>query len=633
MTSPKGSTPLKQSLSQDDALLVRRGNNHEQEEEADRSVGKLTVATAPLTPTDVYSNPHTEEGCNDRVPQSSSTLSSKDADDGQQAVVLGGDYQVPHACSSPYQTFLFSSEWLGSSASGELQLPEMAKTAANGNDETESVGSGGYFEPVDLDSRNWVKAINIDGPTFGFAMVALATALMHPFLFVAGALTAFGTVKAVGAGYEYCSNDRTTCHWDQHLMGICIRDLPAESDYTEKPKEVADSGAVDPDSVIVAPAAKALCETAAQSAVTVIASSQAIQKKNTQELEPNQDGGKVPSQPKKQQVPEAAKQPVTLGLLHKTYPQLDNSIVKDVSFPGLNAIEFFRVFFDDDAPYNFRELQIKRGDVDIVYGKWKEVDPSKRLSLHHDETKDSLPLHKLRYKSFQGRELTFKAKTNNFIGPLYACTRKTQHILLSHKKLVVMESRTDLSEIPFCDRFYVLERWIISADKVNGKYVSTLSATSEVVFTKSCQFASQIKSKSASTIQDLVKCWCTMAKEALKLTEQSKKERLQQQEEEEEEEDSDYEENHHERPEDTRINDENAPPCDDEEGVEVSLPVEKETGTVQIQEQKRKERSRSSLRRPRMLRHCDSAPLPPDHRGRLRPLQGFRRSVSNLWGK
>ena len=71
----------------------------------------------------------------------------------------------------------------------------------------------------------------------------------------------------------------------------------------------------------------------------------------------------------------------TQSLLDRHFPPLEKQVVHQVEFPGLHTEEFFRVFFADDAPYSMRDFQIKRGDVDVVYGEWvvpdgKESEPA-----------------------------------------------------------------------------------------------------------------------------------------------------------------------------------------------------------------------------------------------------------------
>lgn len=64
----------------------------------------------------------------------------------------------------------------------------------------------------------------------------------------------------------------------------------------------------------------------------------------------------------------------TQSLIDRHFPPLEKQVVDQVEFPGLHTEEFFRVFFADDAPYSMRDFQIKRGDVDVVYGEWVAPD-------------------------------------------------------------------------------------------------------------------------------------------------------------------------------------------------------------------------------------------------------------------
>ena len=122
--------------------------------------------------------------------------------------------------------------------------------------------------------------------------------------------------------------------------------------------------------------------------------------------------------------------------------------------------------------------------------------------------------------------MTFQAKTNSFLGPPFASTRKSQIFLLVHRRLAILESKTVLSGIPFADRFYVGERWIFTAEKVQERYVTSVQVSCQVFFNGPCPFEQPIQSKSVSTIRDVVSSWYTMAREALKLTELAKIDRL-----------------------------------------------------------------------------------------------------------
>jgi hypothetical protein len=69
----------------------------------------------------------------------------------------------------------------------------------------------------------------------------------------------------------------------------------------------------------------------------------------------------------------------TQSLLTQHFPPLSKRVVHQISFPGLHTEEFFRVFFDDDAPYSMRDFQMKRGDVDVIYSKWGGVGEEKEM--------------------------------------------------------------------------------------------------------------------------------------------------------------------------------------------------------------------------------------------------------------
>eukprot|EP00977_Amphora_coffeiformis_P009436 scaffold2181_cov153-Amphora_coffeaeformis.AAC.2 len=93
--------------------------------------------------------------------------------------------------------------------------------------------------------------------------------------------------------------------------------------------------------------------------------------------------------------------------------------------------------------------------------------------------------------------------------------------------MAVLEMKTTLADIPFCDRFYVLERWILTAAKdAYGVYHLKISSRASVILTKSCPFATQIQTKSRSSLTDVGRAWCHMAKQALQLAEQAKLDRL-----------------------------------------------------------------------------------------------------------
>ena len=424
-------------------------------------------------------------------------------------------------------------------SSGNKQLNDSNAT----EDDAISLSSSTYFEPDDFDPSRW-RSILHDPPAFGFAVVALATAVTHPLLFMAGALTAWGSVTAAHRGYNYWNNTTPAaapssssstskpldCFKKVFCVDPSIHVRPEESAVIEEKKDEED-GTVQPLKNNNEP--PITVKLSDQDATTLEPSSNATTRGDdmitNNKPEINQASPPVEKKRRKLQ-PEERKEWLDLH-----YPTLKNNVVKQSGpLVGLNAVDFFHVFFDDDAVYSFKVFQEKRKDIDIVYGNWKELPKNiGAVSMIPERQESSAvtprPLfpQETEYRTFQGRTLSFKAKTNSLFGPPYATTVKTQRILIVDKRLAILESMTNLSDIPFSDRFFVMERWIVTAEKVNGRYVAHVSASCEVIFHQSCPFEYQIKSKSTSTIADIVKSWCSMATEALKLAERAKLNRLQ----------------------------------------------------------------------------------------------------------
>jgi len=423
-------------------------------------------------------------------------------------------------------------------SSGNKQLNDSNAT----DDDAISLSSSTYFEPDDFDPSRWRSILN-DPPAFGFAVVALATAVTHPLLFMAGALTAWGSVTAAHRGYNYWNSTTPAaapssstskpldCFKEVFCIDPSIHVRPEESAVIEEGKDEED-GTVQPlKNKNESPITAKLSDT---DATTLEPSSNATKRGDdnimiTNKPEINRASPPVEKKRRKLQ-PEKRKEWLDLH-----YPTLKNNVVKQSGpLVGLNAVDFFHVFFDDNAVYSFKVFQEKRKDIDIVYGNWKELPKNiGSVSMMPDRQESSAitlrPLfpQETEYRTFQGRTLSFKAKTNSLFGPPYATTVKTQRILIVDKRLAILESMTNLSDIPFSDRFFVMERWIVTAEKVNGRYVAHVSASCEVIFHQSCPFENQIKSKSISTIADICNSWCSMATEALKLTERAKLNRLQ----------------------------------------------------------------------------------------------------------
>jgi hypothetical protein len=113
------------------------------------------------------------------------------------------------------------------------------------------------------------------------------------------------------------------------------------------------------------------------------------------------------------------------------------------------------------------------------------------------------------------------------VGPAFACTTKRQKFLLVNLNLAVLESESAVSNVPFGDRFRIVDRWVFQVTKNRGLQIA--SYTSHVKLTGSCPFASQIRLQSSKTLVDVANAWIAMAREALKITEKQQQRQQQQQ--------------------------------------------------------------------------------------------------------
>ncbi|CAJ1945619.1 unnamed protein product [Cylindrotheca closterium] len=381
-------------------------------------------------------------------------------------------------------------------------------------DEKESISnasSSQYFAKQDF--RGWQSAyINPMGLTVflgGLAVVA------HPFFWIAGALTALGTVKACLEDENLCTGD-----WLYSLTDEEQRKALELKDNQNLSREVSEV------TYEYGGTAKVLTEK--KTLLAIEAGPPIIPEEEETEIEDEDDLKTVNGETvdtaavNKSLDPRLLKNtPDALNWVHRFYPPLAECAMENVTLVGLSALDFFNVFFADDAPFTFEELQRKRQDKHIVYGQWEQLENVKQASLHPESCRDLSLLMKERL-------LRFKTKTNSFFGPPYADATKSQRALVASKKLLVLEATTTLKEVPFCERFYVMERWVVTAEKKDDVYHASLSISFEVIFVESCPFESQIVSSSKKTFLEIANTWLSLAQQALKQTEQARSERLEQ---------------------------------------------------------------------------------------------------------
>jgi hypothetical protein len=78
--------------------------------------------------------------------------------------------------------------------------------------------------------------------------------------------------------------------------------------------------------------------------------------------------------------------------------------------------------------------------------------------------------------------------------------------------MVVVDSKTTLLDIPFGDRFHVLERWVYNT--FSGSK-NTLNVSVAIVMVQSCPWEAQIRKKSSQTLNQVLSSWYHLATQAL----------------------------------------------------------------------------------------------------------------------
>ncbi|KAL3915499.1 MAG: hypothetical protein SGILL_005624 [Bacillariaceae sp.] len=500
-----------------------------------------------------------------------------------------------------------------------------------------STATAPYFISSDfLPQQNWDSLTTVEvWGAGGFALIAGGLACFHPFVFVAGVLTAVGTLQAAGAAHDYCNNNEggesSSDSFYNHCSNInsllfcgnndtttTTTTLPEQAKDDQKGQQAGDNntntnsksqttgsytfGEEDDDDNFSDDDDDNPMRQVSQ--LTFSQDSAEMQKMMLQEQQqrPQQrpqltlkDSSKRSSIMQNHQSASALSLSHHQNNLDKTqqalqwvqdfYPPLPTMALERIEFHGLNANEFFDVFFSDAAPFGFQAFHKIRRDKNVRYGLWETLEGVKKPCLlaqapiiaddqGNSSSTTSVP-------PVQERIVEYDAKTNSFLGPPFAKTTKVQRALQVSKRLLVMEMKTSLSDIPFSKNFYIMERWLVTSEshpeefpsscgsdtkkkKQRGRNSKTpqaatatttphhhhhhhgkrkmtstafLTITSQVVFTQTCAFESTILKESAKQIKEISSQWNKMAQEGLKRTEETRRQRLQEETEFEEEED------------------------------------------------------------------------------------------------
>jgi hypothetical protein len=501
----------------------------------------------------------------------------------------------------------------------EIFLLEMQRSSNDDDDDDDDAGSvsssstagsissvlSGYFEPSDFMPWEELYARAEYAPHVGFAMVAGGFACLHPILFLAGVVTALGALRAATHTYEYatCNTTEEQKQKQQQLkkedsdtytsaLSDCLPSIIgfnnscgisnisniynnnniADTEKTEKGK----GGIATIHSIITEgdDSVPALAKTTSSSSTVESTNRNVVDIdgdfiNNSKEIVSNSVPSIIQSPPKGQTIVEDESSSTIdpIKWIKDNHPNLPAIALDHVEFRGLNANEFFDVFFADDAPFGFPAFHKLRRDKEVQYGTWDNSIPTNN-SLNDDMNNINNVNVSMIPSSIvtKEREVEYHAKNNAFLGPPYALTSKTQRAYFVSKKIFVIEIKTTLKDIPFCNRFYLIERWIVdgtgTSSSINSKNSNNnrkhttkkqqhntdtekdrnhnpsrassshciyLTVTSKCYFTEECPFESAIVKESAKQIGEISKCWYAMAQDGLKRTEETRTKRLRQQ--------------------------------------------------------------------------------------------------------
>ena len=447
----------------------------------------------------------------------------------------------------------------------EILLKELDKASdirgfKNKDDEEFSVASSTssaisrYFEPTDFIPWEELYSKAEYAPHVGFAIAAGSFAFLHPIVFFAGVVTAVGAARAAGATYEYVNcmqqnkKGREGDATSDDLIFPCdcftalgfsnnLRDENLKPTLPPADKKVGEADSV--------PSMGKSCSTCSTNASTVGDLQDDSNGKAKSVSLPRSTVPSIIESPRRLKSPKET--PESTRWVKEKFPVLPIIALKNVEFRGLNSHEFFDVFFADDAPFGFPAFHILRRDKEVEYSSWNTGFKSGESTSNIDMSPSI---------TTKERAVQYHAKTNSFLGPAYAPTRKLQRAYFLSKKMLVIDIKMTLHDIPFSKQFYLIERWVIDGTRSgshavgrtnsrNGKrkqnYVNSpraspshcvyLTVSSEVFFTQECAFESAVRKESTKQVCEISKCWNAMAQAGLKRTEETRNKRLRQREE------------------------------------------------------------------------------------------------------
>lgn len=187
---------------------------------------------------------------------------------------------------------------------------------AGGETSTDEDSVSGYFDISDFQKSNWTDAVDYIPPV-GIAVACGSLAFCVPATFLIGAVATVGAVHAAATAYESCI--------DASCSGACT-------------VETADIGVVKKSPEIIEDGLSHKASTMDEGCLP--------------EESPEHDATGPPVISQDPSALQTSQQ--FLDWAQTYYPPLKHTARENMEFVGLNALEFFEVFFDDDAPYTLK---------------------------------------------------------------------------------------------------------------------------------------------------------------------------------------------------------------------------------------------------------------------------------------
>ena len=455
------------------------------------------------------------------------------------------------------------------SGSSDVDANVDSNDDANTDDESvvssASSVSSRYFERTDFLPWEELYSKAEYAPHVGFAMVAGGFACLHPLVFFAGVVTAVGAARAAGATYEYAcmqqqkrrkglegddsSADDFIIPCDCVSKALGFNDTSQSEILKEEGSKCSPRYKLHHERSLPTLGKSSTCSTKASTI-----GDQSYNANNRTNLSCTSDLS-VPliinPSIKNQKTFEEDFDPARW--VADKFPTLPIIALENVEFRGLNAHEFFDVFFADDAPFGFPAFHILRRDKEVQYSPWNATTNKDNPESNNIEFHSSI--------NTKERAVQYHAKTNSFLGPAYAPTKKIQRAYFVSKTMLVIEINMTLHDIPFSKHFHLVERWVVDgtrcgfgrmgsfrkkkrnqqrlnhnngggSTKASSAHCVYLTVSSEVYFTQECAFENAVRKESTKQVCEISKCWNAMAQAGLKRTEETRSKRLRQEEEE-----------------------------------------------------------------------------------------------------